>query len=646
MGMQLAVFLGLDAIHMHSDWKTIMVSLLVVENPPPKEVGSVIEDIRKLKASFRFNKFSYHLLCVASNDSDSLWIEAFRMSKPSFALLLQALSPSLENSLPTSPRDYILGATLFRLVFSLLKYSLRSNGVISGYVSGSCQVIFRTLCWLYLLGFHAIGTVVIDMASYSGSGVPLNGSIYVCNLPNGTDENMLAEFFGTIGLLKKDKRTGRPKIWFYRDKVTNEPKGDATVTYEDPHAALAAVEWFNNKEFHGSTIGVFIAESKTKDDHTYDLGNHGGDATGDYGGQEEDASDLNGSGGRGRGRDDASGKAWQQEGDWMCPNTSCSNVNFAFRGVCNRCGSARPTGASGTGAGAGGRGRGRGGNDSGGRGRPVAGAPTGLFGPNDWSCPMCANINWAKRTKCNICNTNKPGHNEGGVRGGRAGGYKELDEEVIEETKRRRREAEDDGELYDEFGNLKKKFRAKAQQAEAHQVLPGAGRAGWEVEELGVAEKDGKDKTGLQPLRQDFLSAGCRGPCTDTREKYQIFEFELDAIVAQSCLSAVSLTFANTEKQRIVAHLRYHDYAQGGERNLISIPNPQIATTTVAAVIQITLAAVMTTTSSVAAAIDFVSDDEFVSSGVPLCLWFLRCFRLWIRAINLLISVCTFFIDH
>lgn len=28
----------------------------------------------------------------------------------------------------------------------------------------------------------------------------------------------------------------------------------------------------------------------------------------------------------------------------------------------------------------------------------------------------CANINWAKRNKCNICNTNKPGHNEGGVR--------------------------------------------------------------------------------------------------------------------------------------------------------------------------------------------------------------------------------------
>ncbi|KAF9591618.1 hypothetical protein IFM89_004847, partial [Coptis chinensis] len=55
-------------------------------------------------------------------------------------------------------------------------------------------------------------------------------------------------------------------------------------------------------------------------------------------------------GGKGRGRGDVPGKAWQQNGDWMCPNTRCGNIN------------------------------------------------------------------WAKRLKCNICNTNKPGHNEGGVR--------------------------------------------------------------------------------------------------------------------------------------------------------------------------------------------------------------------------------------
>lgn len=153
------------------------------------------------------------------------------------------------------------------------------------------------------------------MANYA----PTNGSVYVCNLPFGTDETMLAEHFGTIGLLKKDKRTGRPKIWIYRDKVTNEPKGDATVTYEDPHAALAAVEWFNNKDFHGATIGVLMAESKNKDDTV----NHGVDQAliSDVNDLEEGPRDANGAGGRGRGRGDAGGKPWQQDGDWLCTNT-------------------------------------------------------------------------------------------------------------------------------------------------------------------------------------------------------------------------------------------------------------------------------------------------------------------------------------
>ncbi|KAL7137217.1 hypothetical protein ABFS83_10G078000 [Erythranthe nasuta] len=336
------------------------------------------------------------------------------------------------------------------------------------------------------------------MANYSGKGAPTNGTVYVCNLPFGTDDDMLAEHFGTIGLLKKDKRTGRPKIWIYHDKVTNEPKGDATVTYEDPHAALAAVEWFNNNDFHGATIGVFLAESKNKDDS----GSHAVDQviTSELNGVEEGAVDadvdVDDGAGRGRGRGDGAGKAWQQDGDWTCLNTSCGNVNFAFRGVCNRCGTARPAGAAGGGAAGGGRGRGRGGPDSGGARAVGAPAGGGLFGPNDWSCPMCGNINWAKRSKCNICNTNKPGTNEGGVRGGRGGGYKELDEEEIEETKRRRREAEeDDGEMYDEFGNLKKKFRAKTQQGEMAPGIPGVGRAGWEVEELGAGEKDRRERS-------------------------------------------------------------------------------------------------------------------------------------------------------
>lgn len=66
--------------------------------------------------------------------------------------------------------------------------------------------------------------------------------------------------------------------------------------------------------------------------------------------------------------------------------TRCSNVNFAFHGVCNRCATPRPAGFSG-GAGGGGRGKGGGAADSAGAARVAAGV-IGLFGPNDWSYPM------------------------------------------------------------------------------------------------------------------------------------------------------------------------------------------------------------------------------------------------------------------
>ncbi|PWA83812.1 Nucleotide-binding, alpha-beta plait [Artemisia annua] len=37
---------------------------------------------------------------------------------------------------------------------------------------------------------------------------------------------------------------------------------DISRQYEDPYAAQAAVEWFNNKDFHGMIIEVLMAESE------------------------------------------------------------------------------------------------------------------------------------------------------------------------------------------------------------------------------------------------------------------------------------------------------------------------------------------------------------------------------------------------
>ena len=44
-----------------------------------------------------------------------------------------------------------------------------------------------------------------------------------------------------------DKRTGKHKIFIYKNKQTNQQTGEATVTYDDPPSAKAAIDWFNGK---------------------------------------------------------------------------------------------------------------------------------------------------------------------------------------------------------------------------------------------------------------------------------------------------------------------------------------------------------------------------------------------------------------
>ena len=96
-------------------------------------------------------------------------------------------------------------------------------------------------------------------------------TIYIAGLPTSVSLADIAEFFGRIGPIKKSKKNynlGEPTIHLYKDKRTGRPKGDGTVSYEDPATAKSAVDWFHDQEFvgfPGSKLSVSIARRPNSD---------------------------------------------------------------------------------------------------------------------------------------------------------------------------------------------------------------------------------------------------------------------------------------------------------------------------------------------------------------------------------------------
>lgn len=167
-----------------------------------------------------------------------------------------------------------------------------------------------------------------------------NDTVFVSGLPEDTTEVQLADYFGSIGIVKMDKKTGKHKVWIYRDKASGKPKGEATVTFDDPPTANSAIDWFNGKEFFGSTIKVELAQRKSNNFGA----NRGGFGDRDGGSRGDRGGERGGERGGREGRFERDNRTSVREGDWICPNDECNNNNFAWRTECNRCKTAKPEG--------------------------------------------------------------------------------------------------------------------------------------------------------------------------------------------------------------------------------------------------------------------------------------------------------------
>ncbi|XP_053730036.1 TATA-binding protein-associated factor 2N isoform X4 [Synchiropus splendidus] len=153
-----------------------------------------------------------------------------------------------------------------------------------------------------------------------------NNTIFVEGLGEDVTVQEVGDFFKQIGIIKVNKKSGQLMINIYTDRATGRSKGEATVSFDDPPSAKAAIDWFNGKEFNGKPIKVSFATRRAE------FSQRGG-----------------GRGGRGGFRGRGGPNFDMKGGDWPCPNSSCGNMNFARRQECNKCGAPKPGDAGGFG---------------------------------------------------------------------------------------------------------------------------------------------------------------------------------------------------------------------------------------------------------------------------------------------------------
>uniref|UniRef100_A0AAY4DYK8 Uncharacterized protein n=1 Tax=Denticeps clupeoides TaxID=299321 RepID=A0AAY4DYK8_9TELE len=200
-------------------------------------------------------------------------------------------------------------------------------------------------------GFNNCGRGLCSAGYHEPQDDSENSTVYITGLTESATIGSLADFFKHCGTIRMNRRLGQPAINIYTDRESGKPKGDATLSYEEPSCAKAAVEHFDGKEFQGKRLKVSMARRKNPMGGPMRGGmpmrdgpmGRGGTPLFFGGGSEGGFSPRGAPRGMPWGAP-GGGNMQKRAGDWECPNLGCGNQNFSWRTECNQCKAPKPEG--------------------------------------------------------------------------------------------------------------------------------------------------------------------------------------------------------------------------------------------------------------------------------------------------------------